>query len=137
MGKCLNEEGCDDAGVCIFRTKFPASKDFLDGGVILGIEVQPGPRVRKLRHAPYELLSGPHEDGRMRVDEYKFYTVWGKVVFGESVPFSSGAAMEIDREGNVFSTIASCPPHCVPACYDEMVRRAERLATGAQTDFLR
>eukprot|EP00928_Gymnodinium_smaydae_P045507 TRINITY_DN30333_c0_g1_i1.p1 TRINITY_DN30333_c0_g1~~TRINITY_DN30333_c0_g1_i1.p1 ORF type:complete len:554 (-),score=56.55 TRINITY_DN30333_c0_g1_i1:88-1749(-) len=75
--------------------------------------------------------------GALSVDEYKFYTVWGEVVFGESVPFSSGAAMWIDREGNVFVSRSTCPPHCVAPCYKEMVQMAEKVAAGAKTDFLR
>ncbi|CAK0806570.1 unnamed protein product, partial [Prorocentrum cordatum] len=75
--------------------------------------------------------------GKLSVDEYKFYTVWGQVMFGESVPFSSGAAMEISRDGQVLTSVLPCPPVCLSPCYDQMVQKAEQIAQGARTDFLR
>lgn len=75
--------------------------------------------------------------GSLMVDEYKFYVVWGVVVFGESVPFSSGTVSWIDVQGNILLSRGSCPPYCVAPCYKQMVEIAERVARGAKTDFLR
>lgn len=84
-----------------------------------------------------ELVLAEDDNGKFRVDEYKFYTIWGEVLFGESVPFSSGAAMEISRDGQIWTSKVSCPPLCRAACYTEMVALAEKVARGARTDFLR
>lgn len=75
--------------------------------------------------------------GSLMVDEYKFYVVWGVVVFGESVPFSSGTVSWIDVMGNILQSRGSCPPYCVAPCYKRMVEIAERVARSAKTDFLR
>lgn len=75
--------------------------------------------------------------GSLMVDEYKFYVVWGVVVFGESVPFSSGTVSWIDIMGNILQSRGSCPPYCVAPCYTRMVDIAERVARAAKTDFLR
>jgi len=84
-----------------------------------------------------ELMLAEDAEGKLRVDEYKFYIVWGEVVFGENVPFSSGTAMEVARDGTVLTTKFPCPPICVASCYAEMVRLAEQVARGARTDYLR
>lgn len=84
-----------------------------------------------------ELVLAQDSQGKLSVDEYKFYTVWGEVVFGENVPFSFGTAMEIARNGQVYSAKVACPPMCPAPCYAEMVRLAEKVAKGARADFLR
>lgn len=84
-----------------------------------------------------ELVLAQDTTGKLRVDEYKFFTVWGRVILSENVPFSSGAVMEIDRNGSILTSKASCPPFCVSPCYHRMVEIAEKVAVFAQTDFLR
>jgi len=84
-----------------------------------------------------ELVLAEDDAGHLRVDEYKFYTVWGEVAFSENVPFSSGAALEISRDGKILSSRVDCPPFCVATCYDRMVALAEKVAGGARADFLR
>jgi len=94
------------------------------------VSVRPGVIVE-------ELVLATDLQGRYRVDEYKFYVVWGEVVIGENVPFSSGAAMEISRGGDIFTAKVSCPPYCIATCYPQMVQMAEQVARKAQTDYLR
>lgn len=84
-----------------------------------------------------ELVLAHDDAGKSRVDEYKFYTAWGRVVFGECVPSSSGAAMEISREGVVVTRKVGCPPICVAPCYGEMVEIAERVALGKRGSVTR
>eukprot|EP00929_Paragymnodinium_shiwhaense_P079053 TRINITY_DN41080_c0_g1_i1.p1 TRINITY_DN41080_c0_g1~~TRINITY_DN41080_c0_g1_i1.p1 ORF type:complete len:538 (-),score=139.82 TRINITY_DN41080_c0_g1_i1:56-1669(-) len=84
-----------------------------------------------------ELVLSNIDGAGLKVDEYKFYTVWGEVVFGESVPFSSGAVNWIDRWGNIMASKGTCPPYCVPQCYPRMVEIAEKVARGTKTDMLR
>mmetsp|Transcript_1906 Transcript_1906/g.5438 ORF Transcript_1906/g.5438 Transcript_1906/m.5438 type:complete len:735 (+) Transcript_1906:1-2205(+) len=84
-----------------------------------------------------ELILGESPSGKLSVDEYKFYAVWGEVAIGESVPFSSGAVMEIARNGEILTTKMPCPPWCVSECYADMVTLAEKVARNARTDFLR
>lgn len=75
--------------------------------------------------------------GRLAVDEFKFYTVFGKVAFGEEIFSSAGTVMEIDRDGQILTNKMECPPFCVRPCYAEMVEIAEKVATHARADFLR
>ncbi|CAE8606393.1 unnamed protein product [Polarella glacialis] len=84
-----------------------------------------------------ELVLAASSQNQLFVDEYKFYTSWGQVVLAESVPFSSGAMMEIDRDGQILTHKMECPPWCVSPCYRQMVEIAERVAQHARTDFLR
>ncbi|CAE7211647.1 unnamed protein product [Symbiodinium sp. CCMP2592] len=75
--------------------------------------------------------------GRLAVDEFKFYTVFGKVAFGEEIFSSAGTVMEIDRDGQILTNKMECPPFCVRPCYTQMVEIAEKVATHARADFLR
>ena len=34
----------------------------------------------------------------------RFYTSWGVTIFAENIPFSSGAVMEISRQGHILTT---------------------------------
>mmetsp|Transcript_126378 Transcript_126378/g.219012 ORF Transcript_126378/g.219012 Transcript_126378/m.219012 type:complete len:596 (-) Transcript_126378:170-1957(-) len=94
------------------------------------VSVRPGVVVE-------ELVLAEDSQGKLRVDEYKFYVAWGEVMFGENVPFSSGAALEIARDGTILSAVVPCPPMCVAPCYHRMVQLAEQVARGARTDYLR
>jgi len=113
------------AGVYQFR-----NRTALDWECRALVAVKPGVIVE-------QLILAEDAAGKFRVDEYKFYTVWGEVVFGESVPFSSGAAMEISRAGVIMTSRMTCPPLCLADCYLEMVALAEKVAQNARTDFLR
>jgi len=93
--------------------------------------VKPGVIVEEL------VLAKGEQTGQYLVDEYKFYIVWGLVIFAEKVPFSSGAASWIARDGTTLLAKAPCPPVCVASCYDVMVREAEHVARSARTDYLR
>lgn len=83
------------------------------------------------------LATKAYAPGKYLVDEYKFFTSWGVTIFAENIPFSSGAIMEISREGHILTTKADCPPFCLAACYPQMVQIAEKVAKYARTDFLR
>ena len=83
------------------------------------------------------LATKAENPGKYLVDEYKFYTSWGRTIVAENIPFSSGAVMEISRTGQILTTKADCPPFCVAACFPQMVQIAEKVATHARTDFLR
>ncbi|CAE7784423.1 unnamed protein product, partial [Symbiodinium pilosum] len=84
-----------------------------------------------------ELVLAEVEGGRFTVDEFKFYTVFGQVAFGEEIFSSAGTVMEIDRNGQILTNKMECPPFCVRPCYAQMVEIAEKVATYARADFLR
>ncbi|CAE6914509.1 unnamed protein product [Symbiodinium natans] len=84
-----------------------------------------------------ELVLAEVDGGRFTVDEFKFYTVFGQVAFGEEIFSSAGTVMEIDRDGRILTNKMECPPFCVRSCYTRMVEIAEKVATYARADFLR